>query len=451
MLTWLREDRDGDYWRGGSVRLGGRGRATSGSVPAMIVAGWADGYRNNTFRTVAGTGRGRGAPPTARGPVGPRGPGHGDARSADRPRRRDGGVVRPLAARPGLEAPYDSRCDVFVRSSTRPAPDLDLHEGGGSGCRPSHRPPDGGRGCRPAATGGAPDAGTAAWIDCAGHLPWGQSGDQRRDDARSLTWDRPRRPTARRTAARPPAAQRGRPRGLAVGQALRRVPRRHLGPGRPGHPGPGVPRRRARRSGAARAGARSTTSCSTSTRVPTPAGGKPAAGERGRVGLAQHRRPAGARGPDRARRRGGAAGARRGTSPAPIFVPGAAPTSGSAGDAAWEIPTTCCAGRRTPAPPVGGLRHAVRRVGRRGLAGEVSVDRRTHEQHAHAVTTFDLAWPEVSGAAALVDGCVDHRRRTGRHDRDRGDAVRRRGLDAGLARAAAAPALTCTGPEMHAG
>ena len=33
------------------------------------------------------------------------------------------------------------------------------------------------------------DVGTAAWIDCAGHLPWGLSGDQRLDDARSLTWD----------------------------------------------------------------------------------------------------------------------------------------------------------------------------------------------------------------------------------------------------------------------
>jgi hypothetical protein len=33
------------------------------------------------------------------------------------------------------------------------------------------------------------DVGTAAWIDCAGHLPWGLSGDQRQDDARSMTWD----------------------------------------------------------------------------------------------------------------------------------------------------------------------------------------------------------------------------------------------------------------------
>jgi hypothetical protein len=34
-----------------------------------------------------------------------------------------------------------------------------------------------------------PDVGTSAWIDCAGHLPWGLSGDQREDDARSLTWE----------------------------------------------------------------------------------------------------------------------------------------------------------------------------------------------------------------------------------------------------------------------
>jgi hypothetical protein len=36
-----------------------------------------------------------------------------------------------------------------------------------------------------------PDVGTAAWIDCAGHLPWGLSGDQRLDDACSLTWEWP--------------------------------------------------------------------------------------------------------------------------------------------------------------------------------------------------------------------------------------------------------------------
>ena len=54
VLTWLRENRHGPYWDHGSVRLGG---TTSGyeriECPVMIVAGWADGYRNNSFRTVA--------------------------------------------------------------------------------------------------------------------------------------------------------------------------------------------------------------------------------------------------------------------------------------------------------------------------------------------------------------------------------------------------------------
>ena len=34
-----------------------------------------------------------------------------------------------------------------------------------------------------------PDVGTSAWISCAGRLPWGQPGDQRSDDAWSLTYD----------------------------------------------------------------------------------------------------------------------------------------------------------------------------------------------------------------------------------------------------------------------
>jgi uncharacterized protein len=34
-----------------------------------------------------------------------------------------------------------------------------------------------------------PDVGSAAWISCAGHLPFGQPGDQREDDAWSLAYD----------------------------------------------------------------------------------------------------------------------------------------------------------------------------------------------------------------------------------------------------------------------
>ena len=34
-----------------------------------------------------------------------------------------------------------------------------------------------------------PDVGSAAWISCAGHLPFGQPDDQRADDAFSLVYD----------------------------------------------------------------------------------------------------------------------------------------------------------------------------------------------------------------------------------------------------------------------
>ena len=100
VLTWLRESRHGAYWDHGSVRLGG---TTAGydriEVPTMIVAGWADGYRNNTFRTVDAAGGAGDAAPAARRPVGARRPDHRDARAADRLRRRAGGLVRPLASR----------------------------------------------------------------------------------------------------------------------------------------------------------------------------------------------------------------------------------------------------------------------------------------------------------------------------------------------------------------
>ena len=90
------------------------------------MAGWADGYRNNTFRTVErlaaqGTPHRLLAGPWA----------HAD----------------PTTAMPGPRIDFDAElagwfdhwlrgtgthedgCDVFVRTSTRPEPDLDLHEG----------------------------------------------------------------------------------------------------------------------------------------------------------------------------------------------------------------------------------------------------------------------------------------------------------------------------------
>lgn len=188
LLGWLRESQHGEYWNHGSVRLdGGPGGYDRIRVPTMLVAGWADGYRNNSFRTVAALAA-LGTP--HRLLAGPWG--HAD----------------PTTAIPGPRIDFETElvawfdhwlrgrgshadgCDVFVRSSTRPEPDLEVHEG--RWLRLPSVPPtraevvrlEGSRSLRV-----QPDVGTAAWIDCAGHFPWGLSSDQRLDDHRSLTWD----------------------------------------------------------------------------------------------------------------------------------------------------------------------------------------------------------------------------------------------------------------------
>ena len=95
----------------------------------MIVAGWADGYRNATFRLVErlaaqGTPHRLLAGPWA----------HADASTAMPGPRIDfdaelaGWFDLWLRGAPADGTPADA-CDVFVRASTRPEPDLDLHEG----------------------------------------------------------------------------------------------------------------------------------------------------------------------------------------------------------------------------------------------------------------------------------------------------------------------------------
>ncbi len=203
VLTWLREHRHGPYWDHGSVRLGG---TTAGyeriACPVMIVAGWADGYRNNSFRAVAALARAGVPHRLLAGPWA-----HADATTAMPGPRID--LETELAAWFDRwlrgRGDHEDGCEVFVRASTRPAPDLDLHEG--RWLRLPSVPPTsvsvvalpGPRSLTVAA-----DVGTAAWIDCAGHLPWGQSGDQRVDDVRSLTWDStpPARPIVGHPVAR---------------------------------------------------------------------------------------------------------------------------------------------------------------------------------------------------------------------------------------------------------
>ncbi len=188
LLTWLTERADGPYWQRGSLRSD----YTRIECPVMLVAGWADGYRNISFRTLAAL-RDAGIP--TRMIAGPWA--HASPASAMPGPRID--LVPEMVAwwDRWLRGREDTGVDVdlhsvFVRSSTRPAPDLEHHEGFWIreewptprvsqrllelDPRPPHR--------------GRADTGTDAWIDCAGHLPWGQSGDQRLDDTCSLTWDR---------------------------------------------------------------------------------------------------------------------------------------------------------------------------------------------------------------------------------------------------------------------
>lgn len=191
-LTWLREQLDGPYWRHGSVRPGYDRIA----CPTMIIAGWADGYRNNSFRLVEQL-RANGVPhrllagPWAHAATETALPG---PRVDSMPemvawwdrwlRGVDNGVDDGLADdRPGVTC--------FVRSSTRPSPVLD--ESAGFWVREVWPSPRSSVVSRPLEARPAyevrADVGVDAWIDCAGHLPWGLSQDQRFDDAASVGWE----------------------------------------------------------------------------------------------------------------------------------------------------------------------------------------------------------------------------------------------------------------------
>ena len=194
VLTWLRENRHGPYWDHGSVRA----RRHDAGLRAHRVRG-ADHRRvgrrlpQQQLPDRRGARRCRGPAPAARRAVGARRPRERDARAADRPRRRDGGVVRPLAARARMrrDTGTASTCSCAPRPGRSRTSTCTRGTGSAS---PGPRPPR--RGRRLPITGERelvvePDVGTAAWIDCAGHLPWGLSTDQRLDDARSLTWEWP--------------------------------------------------------------------------------------------------------------------------------------------------------------------------------------------------------------------------------------------------------------------
>ena len=187
LFRWLEEQVDGPYWRHGSLRPGYE-RIT---CPTMIVAGWADGYRNNTFRTFEALGCPK------RLLIGPWS--HmSQATSLPGPHidlvpelvRWFGRWLRDEPNGIDDEPPIV----VFARRSTRPAPALT--EMRGAWRAESTWPPArlGDIVLRP--VGDAHDeihvrgdVGGTAWISCAGKLPWGQPDDQRPDDVLSLTYD----------------------------------------------------------------------------------------------------------------------------------------------------------------------------------------------------------------------------------------------------------------------
>ncbi len=191
LLRWLVEQRDSAYWRHGSVRPA-YDRIT---CPTMLVGGWADGYRNNTFRTVQAL-RENGTPhrlllgpwshmSTASSLPGP----HVD--------------LVPVMARwwdrwlRGINDGYDDEPALtwFQQASTRPSPDRAVVDGEWrtapqwplAGAQEVERDLGDGE----VSYVVLPDVGTAAWNSCAGSLPWGQPTDQRYDDAASLTWEWP--------------------------------------------------------------------------------------------------------------------------------------------------------------------------------------------------------------------------------------------------------------------
>ncbi len=191
LLRWVQEQHDSPYWRQGSVRPA----YERIGCPVFVVAGWADGYRNNTFRLVERL-RAQGVP--HRLLIGPWS--HMSTATSLPGPHLD---LVPVMARwwdrwlRDVDEGYDDEPALtwFAQRPTRPAPDRPLVEGE---WRSAPAWPLEGASVRSLALGSGllsydvlPDVGTAAWNSCAGTLPWGQPTDQRYDDAASLTWEWP--------------------------------------------------------------------------------------------------------------------------------------------------------------------------------------------------------------------------------------------------------------------
>ena len=202
LVEWLEHPTDGPTWRRGSIRLGPGGAGYERlACPVMLIAGWADGYRNNTFRTIAEMGR-RGLPwRLLAGPWVHQAP----ATAHPGPNVDDRALMlawfdQHLRAGPGLATPP---AQVYVRAPAA-APSPDLRHQPGTWRDLTGWPPPGLRTldlATPAALrrAGLPgnamavrgDVGWAGWNSCGGALPWGQPLEQSADNVRSLCFDWP--------------------------------------------------------------------------------------------------------------------------------------------------------------------------------------------------------------------------------------------------------------------
>ena len=205
LIEWLDHPTDAPTWRRGSIRLGpdGEGYERMG-CPTMLIVGWADGYRNNSFRVVEQYQR-NGLPwRLLAGPWVHKSPERARPGPNVERRRRGARVLRRAPPRrPALAG--------SPRPGVRP-------RAGGARARPRAAPRTLGRarrvdrtGTRPCGTRAASgtdtlavrgDVGVAAWNSCGGGLPWGQPLDQRHDNARSLVYDWPVADAARSDRAR---------------------------------------------------------------------------------------------------------------------------------------------------------------------------------------------------------------------------------------------------------
>lgn len=197
LITWMEHQRFDDYWQFGSLK------PTYDAIecPVMIIAGWADGYRNNSFRTFE---------------------------ALRCPKRLIFGPWAHAATDTSLPGPnhdlipehlkwwdhwlkgIDNGVDreppimVFAQRSTLPAPDRNEVRGRWRWeltwppARLVETPMELAK-AEVNREGDGPDmlqirgdVGWTAWISCAGSMPWGQPDDQRPDEIHSLTytWER---------------------------------------------------------------------------------------------------------------------------------------------------------------------------------------------------------------------------------------------------------------------